>query len=519
MTRCQPRWTLTDALFLGLVVASTLPVVLVRYPASVNYLNHLARLHILGAQPDAPVRQFYEIHWSLIPNLAVDLLWVALHQVASPEAIMKGALIASTVTLGLSVWFLHRSLFSRTQPTALLCAICLLSLPSAVGMTNFALGLPLLFLALGCWIRMGEEVSARSLLLLNVLGAAAYFAHLAALAALALTIATYHCLQQPRGARAMLARAMQLIPGFLLPALLVAGGAIGSMHDAAAVVSSPSIYFTTTKAFTPVAAFFSGRTATDIATLCATATIVILCRGPIAPRLKPVLSIWLAVIIAAPSSIGTADLIDTRLAIIPVLLYLSAIAFQPKPIRAPALVMLAASLVILRILILVPSLQVHDAHVRSFRAIDDQVQRGARVIVATATPSGCDSVQSWDLLEEHLPSLLSIDRDAFVSTVFAGEGMQPIRWKLNVRYAAWPNHIAPLFTELETTALYAGWRDHYDYLALRDCLPQRAPLQDLQLVARSDTYRIYKVVHSHTGVSAQLAPQPPDITGLRTFTR
>jgi hypothetical protein len=502
MTRSQQRWTLTDALFLGLVCASALPVVLVRYPSSVNYLNHLARLHILAAQPDAPIRQFYEIHWSLIPNLAVDLLWAALHRVASPEAVLKGALIAATVALGLSVWFLHRSLFSRTQPTMLLCAICLLNLSSAVGMINFALGLPLIFLALGCWIRMGGEVSGRSLLLLNALGAAAYFAHIAALAALALTIATYHCLQQPSGARAMLVRAMQLIPGFLLPALLVIGGAVESRQDAG-FSNSPSIDFTTTKAFTPVAAFFSGRTATDIATLCATAAIVILCRGPMIPRLKPVLAIWVAVIVVAPSSIGTADLIDTRLAVIPVLLCLSAIAFQPKAVPGRGLAMLAASLVIIRVLILIPSLQMHDAHVRSFRAVDEQVQRGARVIVATATPSGCDSIHSWELLEEHLPSLLSIDRDAFVSTVFAGEGMQPIRWKLNVRYTAKPNLMAPLFTELENTAMYAGWREHYDYLALRDCLPEREPPHDLLLVTRSDTYRIYKVVHSHTPLAAR----------------
>jgi hypothetical protein len=79
----------------------------------------------------------------------------------------------------------------------------------------------------------------------------------------------------------------------------------------------------------------------------------------------------------------------------------------------------------------------------SFRAVDDRIQRGARVIVAAATPAGCASDDSWSLLEEHLPSLLSIDRDAFVSTLFAGDGIQPIRWKLNLRGTGWPNVTAP----------------------------------------------------------------------------
>jgi hypothetical protein len=496
MTRREQRWTLIDALFFGLVAASALPVVLVRYPLSADYLNHLARLHVLAAQPDAPIRQFYEVHWSLIPNLAVDLLWAALHPVASPEAVLKGALLAAIVALGLSVWFLHRSLFSRAQPTILLCALCLLGLPITAGLINFALGLPLVFLALACWIRLGGQVSWASLLLLNGLGVAAYFAHIAVLAALGLTVCVYHCLQKPFTARAILIRAAQLTPGFFFPALLAIGGAIESLHDGAGRSIEP-ILFSRTKLFTLLAPFFTGRGTVDAATLFATIAVVVLCRGPIAVRLRWVLVVWTAVILMAPGSIGTAVYIDARLVTIAVMLYLSSISFRSKLVPYPVLAVLATALVITRILVVTPSWELHNTHVQSFRAVDDRVSRGARVMVAAVTRLPCDNDGSWDLLEEHLPSLLSVDRDAFVPTVFAGEGMQPIRWKLNVQYAASPNHIAPLLAELENTAEYAGWRDHYDYLVLRDCVPDREPLRELLLVARSATYRIYKVDHTH----------------------
>jgi hypothetical protein len=502
MIRCEQRWSLTDALFLGLVVASALPVILVRYPLSADYLNHLARLHILAAQPDAPIRQFYDVHWSLIPNLAVDLLWVAVHRLASPEAVMKGALCAAIVASGLSVWFLHRSLFDRTQPTLLLCAVCLLSFPVTAGLINFALGVPLVFVALACWIRMGGQASWASLLVLNVLGVASYFAHVAILAALGLTVWIYHAFQEPFEARTILSRTAQLAPGLLLPALLAIVGALDSFQSGSIRGGEP-ILFNQTKLFALFAPFFTGRASTDAATLLATTSIVVLCRGPIATRLKWVLMMWTVVILAVPSSIGTAVYVDARLTIIPVMLYLSSMAFQPGPVPYSVLAAMVPALIISRILVVTPTWELHNTHVQSFRAIAGRVFPGARVMVAVVKRPPCGNNGSWELLEEHLPSLLAIDRDAFVPTVFAGEGMQPIRWKLNVRYAAVPNHVAPSLADLETTAEYAGWRDHYDYLALRDCALDRAPPPDLLFVARSDTYRLYKVVHTNTRTAAR----------------
>jgi hypothetical protein len=488
----ERRWTLADTLFLGLVAGFTLPAALVRYPLSADYLNHLARLHILGSGPDAPIRQFYEIRWGLIPNLGVDLLWAALHEVASPEVVIKGALIGAIVALGLSVWFLHRSLFARTQPTILLCAFCLLNLPITAGFLNFALGLPLVFLALGCWIRMGGQSSGRALVLLNLLGVGAYFAHLAALGALALTITAYHCLQRPLSVRAALVRAVKLIPCFLAPALLVIGGTIEGLYGGTARVGT-SVAFTATKLFTPLAAFFTGNTGADIVMLCATIVIVILCRGPISPRLKPVLAVWTVIIVAIPSSIGTAVYIDARLVVIPVMLYLSSIAFQPTLIPGPTFSVLATSLAVIRVLTILPSWQLHDEHVRSFRAIVGQVASGARVIVATSTRASCDSDHTWDLVETHLPSLLTIDRDAFVSTVFSADGMQPIRWRPNIRGSDRPNLVAPSLDMLEKSE---GWRTRYEYLALQGCLPGQASIQQLLPIAHSDTWQLYEIEHS-----------------------
>jgi hypothetical protein len=204
-----------------------------------------------------------------------------------------------------------------------------------------------------------------------------------------------------------------------------------------------------------------------------------------------VLIVWIAAIVVVPSAIGTAVYIDARLSIIPVMLYLSSMAFQPKLLPGPVLSVVVTSLAVIRILALLPSWELHDARVRSFRAMDDRIATGARVIVVASTAPGCGDDHSWGLLEEHLPSLFSIDRDAFVSTVFAADGMQPIRWKSNVRGLDRPNVVAPSWDVLENNP---GWRTHYDYVALQGCLPRQSSLRALLPVARSNTWQVYAIV-------------------------
>src|SRR5215469_4772948 len=61
-------------LLVGMLIAC-LPVLLTAAPPLVDYPNHLARMHIIGALGASPtLGQFYELVWRPIPNLAMDVV-------------------------------------------------------------------------------------------------------------------------------------------------------------------------------------------------------------------------------------------------------------------------------------------------------------------------------------------------------------------------------------------------------------------------------------------------------------
>ena len=65
-------WRLSVA---ALIAVLLFPLVLVDVPPLLDYPNHLARAFVLASLPeDAALGRFFAPHWTVIPNLAVDLL-------------------------------------------------------------------------------------------------------------------------------------------------------------------------------------------------------------------------------------------------------------------------------------------------------------------------------------------------------------------------------------------------------------------------------------------------------------
>ncbi|OGA30808.1 MAG: hypothetical protein A3G80_03875 [Betaproteobacteria bacterium RIFCSPLOWO2_12_FULL_62_13b] len=61
--------------YAALLVVALAPMWLATIPPLGDYPNHLARMHILvNAQDSELLSRFYQVHWAVIPNLAMDLL-------------------------------------------------------------------------------------------------------------------------------------------------------------------------------------------------------------------------------------------------------------------------------------------------------------------------------------------------------------------------------------------------------------------------------------------------------------
>src|SRR6185312_19614 len=59
-------------LFVVLLAITAVPILL---PPLSDYVNHLARMHVIAAINSAPdLARYYEVDWQVIPNLMMDLV-------------------------------------------------------------------------------------------------------------------------------------------------------------------------------------------------------------------------------------------------------------------------------------------------------------------------------------------------------------------------------------------------------------------------------------------------------------
>src|SRR3954453_11392893 len=78
-----------------LFVASIVPVLAVEIPAMIDYVNHLARMHLLVDAAAGRPNPAYEIDWRLYPNLAVDLIVPVVARFVSVETAARLFLLLS----------------------------------------------------------------------------------------------------------------------------------------------------------------------------------------------------------------------------------------------------------------------------------------------------------------------------------------------------------------------------------------------------------------------------------------
>src|ERR1044071_4415225 len=62
-------------LFAALTLVASIPIITHPLPPLSDYINHLARMHVIAAiGRDADLARFYQIDWQIIPNLMMDVL-------------------------------------------------------------------------------------------------------------------------------------------------------------------------------------------------------------------------------------------------------------------------------------------------------------------------------------------------------------------------------------------------------------------------------------------------------------
>ena len=419
---------------------SLIPICSVRYPASVDYLNHLGGLFVLTVPSGHPVHAFYKPDWHLVPNLGVDIIVLGLNKLMPLEPAMKVAWVLIFVSLPSAFWFLYHALHRRIAPVLLVSALCLFNFPLTAGFLSFSLGLAAALATVGLWFRLGEKVTLRNLLILNAVSAAIVVVHVAAMAALGLTIVALYALRPPWRPAALIGRAIVAGCGFLAPLFLLMQMGDGSgprfpHHFVFSILGKPFLLWQSAFSAIPVADGIGA------AALIASLYIIVRLAGVRADRrLIPTLIVWAVVLIVLPAEIDRAVTIDRRLVLFPTLLFLASLHAPPTRLQWIGSAVAAAA-VCARVAFILPAWQAYNFAIADFRSLGTAVEPGAKILTATA-PEGsgnCNETFQWPPFYHHAAVLLFMERYAFIPGLFSAPGMQPIPsyGKISSNFRSW----------------------------------------------------------------------------------
>jgi hypothetical protein len=216
-------------ILVGLLFAvSVAPVLLVEIPAMIDYVNHLARMHLFVDAAAGRPNPAYEIHWRFYPNLAMDLIVPALARFISVESAARLFLVASQTLVVSGAIAVEIAIRGRHLLSGFAALIALYSLPFLWGLTNFGFGCGVALWAIAFWIHYRDRPGYAWIAFHAGFVVLLFVSHLFALGIYGLTIGCYEVSRIAGYRQAARTFAMMAFPVVALYLYLIwSGGAIG----------------------------------------------------------------------------------------------------------------------------------------------------------------------------------------------------------------------------------------------------------------------------------------------------
>jgi hypothetical protein len=488
------------------------PLCLVQVPGLGDYLNHLARMHVLlaiGQSPD--LQRFYQVHWAPIPYLAMDVVVPLLAQVLPIYLAGKIFVLACVVLPVAGTACLHYVVHRRLSVVPLAAWLVSYNILLAFGFLNYLFSLGFALFLFAGWIATGRWPRWRRAAVFAPAVLALYFGHAFACGAYCLAVAGFELNRAirpgfSRGVAAdLLAALAQAVPALVFAATLnVNAGYLGHLQTHWGDPGS--------KLFALCSPFLFMRDGVNGGVTVA----ALVGAGWLATRVRLAPEIWPSCIpvalaaVAMPHVVASTWGMDLRLPLFLVLLLISAASFPRAPAwRRPAvaalLILLAAksadAWVVLRRL---------DGQIAETRRILAVLPPGARLLVVNVAGHGTGQERVPVSTIWHMPLVAVIDRDAYVPTLF--NGLTTIRIRPDFRFSSTPNGLpvtpAQLWEGLavnvpttdigdgEGARLYwLGWPKMFDYVLVQrfGADPGKLP-PNLHLLSEAGDMDLYQVV-------------------------
>lgn len=492
--------------FVALAAVALLPIFLVQVAPLADWVNHLARMHVIAVGASDPyLSAFYAIDWQLIPNLAMDLLVPPLARVFGVITAGQMFMAATVLLMVTGPFAVQHAVYRRFSPFPLVVFLFLYNDIFLVGLANYLFGVGLAVWGLAAWIWLRERGVATRLLVSLGFVAATYVSHLYAAGVYGLAIAAYEVdawMQRGRPLdRRMLGDILMIGVPFLpvVPLLALsatwglAGDYLWDLHGKIDAV---------------LMAFSSYSDLADIAIAVALALSFVFAwrRGLI--RFHRLAGVFLvisgAVFLVMPMMLFGSYMADQRM---PIAIVLMLTGFGRLEVTRPAVRTAFVALVIACAAVRIGDVATHWARLAQvyddFRRAFSTVPRGSKILVADA-----DEPEGWDDFRDaisHAACLAMIDRSSLVSRAFTVKGKQimTVRPAYHDRVDTEDGDPPTISRLLAATLPHAGdtgnywdkWREKHDYVAvLYTAKGADNPNPDfLTLVHDGIGYQLYKV--------------------------
>lgn len=510
-------WSTLIAMCLLLVA----PLMVASVPPVLDYPNHLARLFVLSHAANDPVlRAIWQPHWSIIPDLAADLLILPLMYVMTPLAAGKVMLALALLAPVVGVVAYSRAAFGARLYWPMTAGFLAYNIQFVMGFINCLISIGGALLAAALWLRLRNSSPGVRALAGAMCATALFVAHIMGLAFFAVLVGAAEAsdLEFRRGWRRLVhgvwQKAWLFAAVFAIPIFLW----VRVPHHTLAVL--PTLWTFAAKGFYLVGAFLGYHMlpGAAVAAIFLTLTGVWLVRhdGQTAPGGRMAIVTLLVLWAILPFNAGSGLYVDARAGFM-LLLTLSA-GLRPPEISGRLRGVLAVTLalaLIAQTALIGATWHAHEAFVAEVRAGIAAVPRGSKVL-AVWTPLDRANAYWRDppagivtpgrtRTDAHLPALLAIDRQAFWPLMFSDPSQHPLAVQPPYDTLVGegdPPELAALIAEHQVHSIWPApylenWPAKFDFVLLLDAgavadldrlMPDR-----LELVNRSRFAALFRV--------------------------
>ena len=505
------------------LIAFLSPLAVADVPPLVDYPSHLARMHILSTlDSNATLAEIYAANWTVLPNLAMELVVLPLTGFLSVETAGRIFLALTMILMVGGTAALHRAVHGRASPWPALSALFLYNLAFFWGFVGYLFAVGVFLLVFAGWIATANWNPWARAAAFSLAATAIFLCHLVAFGIYGICVVAY---EFQRGRKNVAVRAAALarfwapvLLQFAIPAALWlmaptkeedAPIVFGALVQKVAALMSPML--------------FSDDWVDRLAFIAASALVV---RGlfsrtlVFADALKYPLIALCVVAVLIPSEIFSTWGADLRLPTVICCLFVAATTLKLRNRRlGVAIVGALVAVFVARTALIADKWSDYDRQFAEFRAATKAIPEGSSLILAFSgdMQQGLDAKSYW-----HMVSLAVIDRSAFVPTLFTNPTQQPIYVKPPYAKDDVPllspfeldflvenvtpgkaDHWAKVGMTKNINRIWVNWHRRFDYLLILHTGTLDNPLpRILERAARGSFFDIYRIKTKAQSASA-----------------